>query len=211
VTLSRRFAPLLIALLLVTAAFVVRSRGSGFQADPCRDPEAVTRVDFVTDPGLVRQGVRRLTSRRTQWTAAPTGTGGLNDPKLATRIVRDFEVFSLWLHPTLVIHENYVPDMAHLEWLDTDAGKLPVHLEYKYSGSRARLVAYAYVYGLEPVASPARAAAIGSWRAVLSGTPPLTIFMASGYIEHGKAPVLRAAALRWTRAAFEHFEAACRP
>lgn len=210
-TLSSRFALWLIALLLLTAGFVVRSLGPGVQDDPCRDPGALTQMDFVTHPRLVQQARSRITPRRTQWTASVTGRGGIGDPKLKVRILRDSEVFSLWLHPTLAIQENYVPDVAHVEWLDTDSGKLPVHFEYKYSGSRARLVAYAYVYGLEPVVSPLPAAVVNSWRAVLSGTPPLTMFMASGYIEHGRTPELRAAAARWLTDAFEHFGAVCRP
>lgn len=209
--LSGRFALVLIALLLVTGGFVIRSIGAGVQADPCRDPEGLKRIDFVTDPESVQQPERWITALRTQWTAAWTGEGGLNDPRLRVRIVREFSVFALWVHPTLVIRENYVPDLSEVQWIETEAGSLPVHFEYKYSESRARLVAYAYVYGMEPVVNPAAAAVVNSWRSALFGTPPLTLFLASGYIEHGSMPALRAGAARWLADAFEHFQQVCGP
>ena len=209
--LSSRFALVLIVLLLVTLGFVVRSIGPGVQVDPCRDPEGLKRMDFVTDPDSVQQPERWITPLRRQWTAAWTGEGGLSDPRLRLRIVREFSVFALWVHPSLVIRENFVPDVSQVEWIETEAGSLPVHFEYKYSGSRARLVAYAYVYGMEPVANPAAAAVLNSWRAALFGTPPLTLFLASGYIEHGNVPALRAGAARWLSNAFEHFQNVCGP
>ena len=126
-------------------------------------------------------------------------------------MVRDFELFALWLHPTEDLAGGFVPDHEHLEWIDTRAGRLAVHLESKFSGSRQKLVAYAYIYGLEPVANPFRAALLDSFRAVVGGTRPLTLLMASGASYHGQLPIVKTAALTWLAAAFERYREVCGP
>ena len=126
-------------------------------------------------------------------------------------MVRDFELFSLWLHPTQPFVGKFVPDTERLVWLDTGAGKLWVHVEYKYSGSRRKLAAYAYLYGLDPVENPLWAALQDSFRAVVGGTRPLTLLLVSGSSPRGRLPMLEASGLRWLAAAFERYREVCGP
>ena len=152
-TLSRRYALILIVLFLVTGVFVVRSAGVGKQLDSCRDPEALKWLDLVPGTQRTMEVTPRYTPRRTQWSAGVAGTKAYNDPQVKIRMVRDFSIFRLWLYPRLTVKEFYIPDLERLEWIDTAAGRLPVHLEYYLSGSRPRLIIYAYMYDLERISS----------------------------------------------------------
>lgn len=199
--------------LLLTGALVIRAVGGRTQLDECRDPGALKRLDLVPGTRKMFQRSYQLTSRRRQWTLGTSGGRDYNDPLIEVQMVRDFELFSLWLHPTqeLSMIGNFVPDDERLTWIETSAGSLPVHLEYKYSGSRLKLVAYAYVYGLEPVENPFAAAMLDSFRAVVGGTRPLTLLLVSGSIYHGRMPVLQASSLKWLSAAFERYREVCVP
>lgn len=210
-TLSRRFASILIVLLLVTGALVIRAVGGRVQLDECRDPEALKRLDLVPGTQKASQREWRLTSRRRQWTLGTAGAGSYNDPRIGVRMVRDFELFSLWLHPTEAMVGSFVPDEERLRWIDTSAGRLAVHLEYKYVGARPKLVAYAYLYGLDPVANPATAALLDAFRAVVGGTRPLTQLLAGGTAYRDQLPQLEAGCLRWLAAAFERYREVCGP
>ena len=208
-TLSRRYALILIVLFLVTGVFVVRSAGVGKQLDSCRDPEALKWLDLVPGTQRTLEVTPRYTPRRTQWSAGVAGTKSYNDPQVKIRMVRDFSIFQLWLYPRLAVKERSIPDVERLEWIDTGAGRLPVHLEYYLSGSRPRLIIYAYMYDLEPVVNPFAAAFRGSFRAVVEGSRPLTMLLVSGSIEHGRLPVLEASSSRWLVAAYERFRKVC--
>ena len=209
--LSRRFVPILIALLVITSGFVLRSVGAGKQLDPCRDPEALKQLELI--PGTWDSVEKPVwyTTRRRQWTVAMAGGDRYNNPLIRTRMIRDFGIFLPWLHPTAGIGEDFRADEERLEWIETSAGKLPVHLRYQYTKSRVRIIAYGYVYGLEPVASPFGAALRDSFRAVVEGSHPLTVMLVAGAIEHGRLPVLQDAAIRWLADAFLRYEEVCRP
>ncbi len=210
-TLSRRFASILIVLLLITGALVIRAVGARVRLDECRDPAALKAVHLVPGTTKTMERIYQLTSRRRQWTIGGAGRGGKNDPRIGIRMVRDFELFSLWLHPKQDLAGGFIPDEEHLEWIETGAGRLAVHLEYKFSGGRQKLVAYAYIYGSEPVVSPFAAALRDSFRAVVGGTRPLTLLMTSGSVYHGQLPVMKTASLNWLAAAFERYRDVCGP
>jgi hypothetical protein len=206
-TLSRRFAPLLIAMLLITGALIIGLGRRHF--DACREPEALRWLDRVAGTREFEERIETHTRRRSQWTRGTAGTGAYYDPRVRVRVVREFTTLGLWLNPSLVIRENLVPDAEFVEWVETSAGEIPVHVAHKYTESRSRLIAYVYVYGRQPVANPFAAALRDSFSALVRGAQPVTILLVAGSIDHGRLPVLSAASVRWLKAAFEHHQDVC--
>jgi uncharacterized protein YjiS (DUF1127 family) len=78
------------------------------------------------------------------------------------------------------------------------------------SGREAfHIVAYAFVFGNEPVASPFLAQLRGTLRELREGRRPLTIFLAGGAATPDTAPHREEIALRWIASAWRHYRGMC--
>jgi hypothetical protein len=71
------------------------------------------------------------------------------------------------------------------------------------------VMAYAFVFGNEPVARPFVAQFQGALRELRGGRRPLTLLLAGGAATPETAPQREELALRWVASAWEHYRGMC--
>ena len=206
---SGRFLVPIAGLALLCGAIVWPRWLNPQRRDTCARPEVLSVTGLIegSQPG----GERRsdLDADNIQWSE-----GHITDPSfprdpMVFRIVRSYGVLKRAEHPVGLMPIRIEPETVRLELVDTQGGRLPVHV-IRSSGREAfDVVAYAFVFGNEPVASPFLAQLEGALRELREGRRPLTIFLAGGAATSETAPHREEIALRWIAAAWQHYRVMC--
>jgi hypothetical protein len=105
--------------------------------------------------------------------------------------------------------ERVEAETVRREHLDIPGGPLPVHLVRSSGSGRFHVIAYAFVFGNEPVENPFLAQLAGALRELRHGRRPLTVLLAGGAATPDTVAHREALALRWIASAWEHFRGMC--
>jgi hypothetical protein len=206
---STRFAVPIVALALASAAFVWPRWLQPRRADPCARPDVLTVTGLI--PGSRPKGERResLSTETIQWSEGLVADESLPRDPLVFRIVRTFDVLKAAERPLGLMPGRVEPETARLQRIDTPDGQLPVHVVRSSGRAVFHVVAYAFLYGNEPVPLPFVAQLRGTFRELTNGRRPLTILLAGGGATPETAPHREELALRWIASAWQHYRSMC--
>ncbi len=199
-------------LLVALAAFAaLRFELGPHGPDACRSPEALRATSLI--PGASARGERleELTPEIFQWSEGRVAHPYLSDRPLDFQIVRAWRGSALADDPLRFSGLRIEPDAQSAREVALDGRALPVHVVWDRTGPPARIVAYAFLYENEPVASPRAAQLRDLPRALLGGSRPLTLLLISGEALRARSDEVEQSALRWLADAARFAERACRP
>jgi len=208
-TPSGRFLVPIAMLSLLCGAIVWPRWLNPQRRDTCARPEVLSVTGLIQ--GSRPEGERRslLGADNIQWSE-----GTITDPRfpkdpMTFRIVRSYRVLKTAEHPVGLMPVRIEPETVRLELVATPDGQLPVHVMRSSGREAFHVVAYSFVFGNEPVASPFTAQLAGVLRELREGRRPLTVLLAGGAATQESAPHREEIALRWIASAWQHYRNMC--
>ena len=180
IPLSSRFALASLAIFLA-AAIPVWTFGVDRTHSDCRDPEAlVSRL-----PGSETHG-------------------------MTPAVTQSFEPYELYGRPLGdAVASSYPDSKIRLRDLQVDGVTLPVHWSSDTTQVAARVRAYFYVHGGEPVVHPFASGLALAPAQFAQGTLPVTLLLIDGFTELAKRQHIEQAAEDWIRNAWRHYQTSC--
>ena len=206
---SGRFLVPIAGLALLCGAIVWPRWLNPQRRDTCAHPEVLSVTGLIE--GSQPEGERRssLSADNIQWSEGLIADLSFPRDPMVFRIVRSYSVLKAAEHPVGLMPVRIEPETVRLELVDTPDGQLPVHVLHSSGRESFHVVAYAFVFGNEPVASPILAQLEGLLRELREGRRPLTIFLAGGAATAETAPHREEIALRWIASAWRHYRGMC--
>jgi hypothetical protein len=207
--ISNRFLLPTAGLALLCGAIVWPRWLNPQRHDTCARPDVlgVTGLIEGSEPGGERRS--HLTADTIQWSEGLIPDASFPRDPMVFRIVRSYRVLKTAEHPVGMMPVKVEPETMRLELVDTPEGTLPVHVMRSSGRELFHIVAYSFVFGNEPVASPFLAQLRGTLRELREGRRPLTIFLAGGAATPETAPQREKIALRWIASAWQHYRGMC--
>lgn len=208
-TPSTRFLLPIAALALASGALVWPRWLAPTRVDTCAHPEVLSVTGLI--PGSRPEGERRdrLSDDNVQWSEGLVTDARFPRDPMHFRIVRSFNVLKTAERPLGLMPVNVEPEQIRLERVDAPGGPLSVHLVRSTGRDLFHVVAYAFVFGNEPVARPFVAQLQGALRELGNGRRPLTLLLAGGAATPETAPQREEIAIRWIAAAWQHYRGMC--
>jgi hypothetical protein len=206
---SGRFLVPIAGLALLCGAIVWPRWLNPQRRDTCARPEVLSVTGLIE--GSQPEGERRgnLDADNIQWSEGLIADPSFPRDPMVFRIVRSYGVLKTAEHPVGLMPVRIEPETVRLELVDTADGPIPVHVMHSSGREAFHVVAYAFVFGNEPVASPFLAQLQGVLRELREGRRPLTIFLAAGAATPETAPHREEIALRWIASAWQHYGVMC--
>jgi hypothetical protein len=207
--LSTRFLLPAAGLALACGAIVWPRWISPQRAETCLRPEVVSVTGLIpgTQPG--GEDRARLNADLVQFSEGQIPDERMPRHPLVFRIVRSYAVLKTAEHPLGLMPARVEAETAARKGVDTSSGPIPVHVVRSSGQAEFQLVAYAFVFGNEPVANPFLAQLRGVLRELRHGRRPLTILLAGGMATPETVDHREALALRWIASAWEHYRTMC--
>jgi hypothetical protein len=207
--LSTRFLLPAAGLALACGAIVWPRWLAPDRAETCARPEVLSVTGLIpgTHPGGERR--TRLSADVIQWSEGSIPDELLPRDPLVFRIVRSYAVLKTAEHPLGLMPARVEAEIFRRELVDAPGGPLPVHVVRSSGHDKFHVVAYAFVFGNEPVENPFLAQLRGTLRELRNGRRPLTVLLAGGMATPETAAHREALALRWIAAAWEHYRGMC--
>ncbi len=210
-TVSRRYTSGLAALfalgILATASLRIAPRFH----DTCQVPASRVLESFTgeSDAGVL---AKRLPSSRIVNAFRGTIPHPMSETAhLTVRALRSFAPLELYEAPLHWLDEKLEPETHEVLTVEVDGQSVPIHVVRDRTRSPHHVVAYLFVYGSAPVASP-WAAHMGSLpRLLAEGLEPMTLFVSDGptVVVGAEDPVERRA-IQWVSDAWRHYQTSCR-
>jgi hypothetical protein len=207
--LSTRFLVPAAGLALVCGLIVWPRWLAPQRAETCARPEVLSVTGLI--PGTQPEGENRarLSVDTIQWSEGLIPDDLLPRHPLVFRIVRSYAVLKTAEHPLGLMPNRLEAEVfAHRE-VETPGGPIPVYVVRSSGQSEFQLVAYAFVFGNEPVENPFFAQLRGAFRELSNGRRPLTVLLAGGVASPETAAHREALALRWIASAWGHYREMC--
>lgn len=216
---SRRYLPHLLVLMLLLATPLILRQRTGFENDPCREPEALLYT--ATRPGPTAPEDPDMTRKRSQWLerAAPEGAWAEGavavegaDLSLRTLVVRSYDAKLLYHFPEVRFGSGEQSGRTSVAYVQDDGGpRLPIReVEFDRAGSFHTVTAYLLVYGGRAVGNPYLAQLAAAPRQMITGSEPMTLFMVWGLARDEQRAAARAAARDWLLQSWRIYESTCR-
>ena len=208
IRLSYRFAPQVVALLLLPLFPVVIHSYSRFRSQDCADMESV----------LSLAGPRREQPARDEWMSSqfaaakwregslPAGSGSR---QFKTDVIVSYDAKKLYHHPETALIRGASADSRATEWIEAGESSIPIHRAYYTAGDPLTVAGYLLVYNSQPVANPyvAQFAALGTQ--LFRGRAPMTMFFISARGPAGEAEAMEREVRQWLAGAWRQYKAAC--
>lgn len=206
---STRFLVPIAALALAGAAVVWPRWLEPRRVDPCARPDVLPVTGLI--PSSRPDGERRtqLNADNIQWSEGLVVDESLPRDPMVFRMVRTFNVLKAAERPLDLMPGRVEPETARLELVDTAGGPLPVHVVRSSGRTAFHVVAYAFLYGNEPVPAPFFAQVRGALRELRHGRRPLTILLVGGVATPDTAARREELALRWIASGWQHYRGMC--
>ena len=196
----------LLGLCLLALAPIAWKQNQPLQNDPCRVPGALLDVGAI--PGATPRGqkLERLDATVVQWSE-----GVIEDDRqpMDFQWVRSFDARGLYENPTLLLKHEIEPEEHVLVERNVDGTILPVHVVRDGAKRPARMAAYLFVYGNDPVETPFLFALQSSARQFFTGTLPLTAILVEAPAQRRVDPEAEEKAVDWIEAAWRHHARSC--
>jgi hypothetical protein len=207
--LSTRFLLPAAGLALACGAIVWPRWVSPQRAETCARPEVLSVTGLI--PGTQPAGENRahLTADHIQWSEGLIPDDLLPRHPLTFRIVRSYSVLKAAEHPLGLMPVRVEAESAEEKRIDAPGGPIPVHVVRSSGHDEFQVVAYAFVFGNEPVENPFLAQLGGAVRELRHGRRPLTVLLAGGLATPETVAHREALALRWIASAWGHYRGMC--
>lgn len=207
--LSTRFLLPAAGLALACGAVVWPRWLAPERTETCARPEVLSVTGLI--PGTEPEGENRarLSADHIQWSEGLVPDELLPRHPLVFRIVRSYAVLKTAEHPLGLMPQRVEAEVFDRKVVDTPSGPIPVHVVRSSGQSEFQLVAYAFVFGNEPVENPFVAQLRGAFRELSNGRRPLTVLLAGGAATPETAAHREGLALRWIASAWGHYREMC--
>jgi hypothetical protein len=211
IPVSRRYAPWIVGMLLVTALPVGFHALGGRGPDDCANPEALLAT-FLIDPERIRpdRWLERWelhSDAVSQWSEARIE---LEDAgSLEMHLIRSFDPRSVYVRPIANLHGPLEPELQRTEWIERDGARLPIQWVYDYTGIDTRVVGYLFLYEGRPVNHPFGAHVRSALAQLVAGPRPLTLLLAAGTAPPKRLRVTEERAREWLVQAWNWYHAIC--
>ncbi len=207
-TLAGKHGWALLALCLLALAPIAWKQSRPLRHDPCRTPGALLDVGAV--PGATARGQRldRVDDTVVQWSEGVIDRER-SRAQMEFQWVRSFDARGLYENPTLLLKTEIEPEEHVLALREVDGTRLPVHVVRDGAQRPARMAAYLFVYGNEPVETPFLYALRSSARQFFTGTLPLTAILVEAPARRRVDPRAEQKAVAWIEAAWRHHARSC--
>lgn len=204
--LSARWAPALTALLLLSLPPVWLHALAAPTRDDCAAPAAFFGAGRI---GAVEVGPAAAPGDLANAVEGRAHTAGPG--RLAVRAIRTFDPVPLYVSPIAFGFDRslYLGPTA-VRRVAAGSEVLPVHWSTREGAGVARIEAWVFVHGGEPVRHPAASGLALALPQLLEGTRPVTLLIASAAGPLEALPALERATERWLADAWLELEAACR-
>jgi len=205
--LSLRYVGPLSACLLLALIPVVVHSYIGVQVDDCRNPSALLpQLVAAYGPIAKRDAWVHATFQSAQWQEGSFSQNGL---QFDFSIIRSYDAKRLYHRPENSLVEHAFVEQRGIEWVETDAGPLPIHRAYYGDTNPAIAVAYLLVYRSAPIASPywpqLRAAPVE----LVTGSRPMTLFLVQARGSPARLEEMETIEREWLLASWRNYRSAC--
>lgn len=174
--------------------------------DPCRAPDLLRLTGLIDGTRPSGQRSEVIDDTVIQWSE-----GSLEDEAFRFRIVRSYAVGKASERPLRLTPRQGEAEQIETVMRPTPWGTLPIQL-VRTSGMRSfDVVAYLFVLGNEPVASPVLSLMRNAFVPGRRGRPPLTILLVSAPVTPDNVERGREIALQWVEDAWGHYRSVCVP
>jgi hypothetical protein len=177
--------------------------------DTCARPDVLSVTGLIPDSQPHGERRESLDAERIQWSEGFVADPLLPRDPLVFRMVRSYSVLKTAEHPLGLMPVRVEPETVRIELVETPEGPLPVHVVRSSGRDAFQIVAYAFVFGNDPIAQPFLAQLRGAFRELRDGRRPLTVLLAGGGATPASATHREAIALRWVAAAWQHYRGLC--
>jgi hypothetical protein len=206
---STRFLLPIAALALACGALVWPRWLAPQRVDTCAHPDVLSVTGLIPGSQPDRKRPESLDAENVQWSQGLVTDASFPRDPMHFRIVRSFNVFKTAERPLGLMPTTVEPERVRVELIDAPGGPLPVHVVRSSGHGLFHVVAYAFVFGNEPVTHPFVAQLRGALRELRGGRRPLTLLLAGGAATPETAQQREEVALRWVASAWEHYRGMC--
>lgn len=200
---TRYVVPLAVCLLLTLIPVAMHSY---FQTnkDDCATPSALLPADH---PAGSRDAFLQTRFQSSQFMEGSfVSTAG----RFNYSIIRSYDPKRLYHRPenSLVDHVDVVTRRT-IEWVPTDAGRLPIHRAYYDEGDRALVVSYVLVFRSSPVASPYWPHLRAAFSELITGSHPMTLYFIQARGLPDGVPEMEKLEREWLVSSWKKYRTAC--
>jgi hypothetical protein len=209
--LSPKYAPHLLALLVLVAIPVYVHQGGRSYVDDCADPLALRdHFDFDTPHPLVDRP-EQLNYFRTMWLDGHIDYGDPVRGQLKFSVARSFRPSYLYLDWHELRPGFIEPEDIKLRYVDVDGERLPVQVLVGRDQSPPLVAAYILVYNNRPVERPFLTQLRASFDELFSTLPPMTMYFVTGQVARRDLEIAEQRAVEWLANGWRQFRSICSP
>jgi hypothetical protein len=216
IALSSRHARWLFLLLAAALLPLLLEQVRPRRHDDCRHPDMLTLTLAIPGSKPTRSTARRARAEGggasrgdfTLWTQ-----GEIESPEDAQEALRFWMIRSFdpdAISPRAVLQGEFDPESHEVREIETEQGRLPVHVAIDRTRQPNRLVAWAFAYAGRPVAEVFPALLEAAPARLLRGSVPVTLFLVDAAAHEAAAGAVDAAATQWIAEAWSHMARYCR-
>lgn len=209
VKISDRFSVALTVLAAIALVPVTLHANALLRGDDCANPAALVPVEASVDPERAR--LMELQYDAVQFREGVVPEIG-SEPALRYAIVRSYEPRKLYYRGTRRLWPEIAPGGDTIEWLESDAGRLPIvrsRLENDRSGVASAVIATLLVYEGEPVESGWKAQLRAAPRQLLTGGRPMTMFAVRANVGPGQSEAAERRVREFLLDSWRNYRAVC--
>jgi hypothetical protein len=179
------------------------------RVDTCARPDVLSVTGLIRGSKPESENRAKLDADRIQYSEGLVPDEREPRHPMVFRMVRSYSVLKSAEHPLGLMPGRLEAERMRRKQLDVPGGPIPVQLVHTSGTEHFHVVAYAFLFGNEPVENPFLAQLAGTLRELRTGRRPLTVLIAGGVATPETAPRREALALRWIAAAWEHYRGLC--
>jgi hypothetical protein len=179
------------------------------RVDTCARPDVLSVTGLISGTKPDSENRAKLDADRIQFSEGLVPDEREPRNPLLFRIVRSYSVLKTAEAPLLLMPGRLEAELVRREQVEAPGGPVPVHLVRTSGTEHFHVVAYAFLFGNEPVANPFLAQLNGVLRELRHGRRPLTVLITGGTATPETTPHREAVALRWIASAWDHYRGMC--